>query len=1782
MRFEFNHLIKNLILVLLLALPGITKASHIIGGEIQYRCLGGNDYEITVNVYRDCFFGDSDAPFDNPASIGIFDFNADTLVGDLRVPFLSDDTLDSFLADPCFIVPATVCVHTTTYRGTINLPYRPGGYTLVYQRCCRNQTINNIFLPDQTGATYSIVLSEEALTECNSSPEFKEWPPIFICAGTEINYDHSAFDLEGDSLVYSLCTPNTGATKGFPKPQPPLPPPYDTVEWLPGFNLGNILGSGRPLAIDSETGLLTGRPEIQGQFVVGICIEEYRDGELFSRTIRDFQYNVGQCGMITSTFQSPDALCDTLGVTLENDSDNADDFLWFFDWPNTNFTSTEEVPNFTYPDTGSYQIALIAQPGSSCADTSFADLFIQYNSLEVDFDATILNCVDSAQIILNDLSVDAVSPPVSWDWTFTLSNGAEIKSTDPNPVVNVPSNDTVEINLQVVSQNGCISEATKISPTDILDPSSDIPDEIRICQGESAALNPNGDSRFKHVWTPANTLNNDTLFNPIATPNTTTTYQVAIFADDQFCTIAKDVEVIVQPNPSLDFDYELGCDNRTVTFTNTSTGATDFEWNFGDAANTTSTDFNPEFVYTPGTYEVALYLANSNTCRDTIVRTVEVTDRGLDADFTVEYENCSPGNLVVNFNQNVNSNGHNIIEYNWNFGGSLGAVTGSDQQITFTTSQNIDVELEIVTAQGCRSLISKNLDINLVEIFPDGNFQLCAADSLELNPNFNPDYTYEWSPTTGLSDPNSPNPKVSVNSPQNYTVQISAFGVDTCEVLHNVEIFVPPVINLSVSDDDITCDSFATIFANTTANATIEWFDGSGSSVGTGDNITVPVSGRTNYMVVAEDGFGCSQTDFVAIAGGPVEVDMPADQQLCIGEPFSTGITNLDLNDNLQYAWSPSGRIVSGANTSDPVIDTSPGNFDLFVNIVSQFGCTYEDTINMVFVDPAPMDFDFEFQCDGLTVEFENLTPNGFDYRWNFGDLNVSSDTSSTTSPSYTYPAVDDYWVLLSIPYDVSCRDSVLKRIELGDIVLQADYEVDYIDCSEDSVTVQFTNTSFSLQNNVTNLMWDFGSLGTFPGTQNPTFTFSSDASVDVSLLIENAADCSDEKSETIDLDLFDLTGFPDQPWVQCENQTIFLNPNGNPDYIYEWSPANLVDDPTAVNPEFVGTADATIFVRILNLGVDTCEVTRQVEVQVPQPIRISNADDTQTCGFPILLTPSFNVPFNFEWTTGGGASLGNDPVILVNPTDSEIYIVEGTDNFGCGFRDSIEVTNRQVDISGNGPGGVCQNADASLSIDNLDSGDNLTNIEWMPADRIVNGQGTQNVEVNTSDAGTNIFRVITENQFGCLDTTSFVMGIGAFDPGQNNSIEICADVETNIYPDFNPAQQYQWIPATGLDDPNNPNPRATLTNDITYQAVVTEMVDTLTCIDTIQVDVAVRAPVQLQVTPSDTLCEQQVVTVEVITPITGLDYEWSLTPDFTDIIDNQRQIFINSTGVNTFYVRAFSQDSLECQYGGSVMLAMVPIDLEFDADTTLCLGIPEEITIENQSSIQDLTFDWSPTSGIISGANTNSPTVDVSALTTFTVDVENQFGCQETYDVNVSVSNLDDLNVVGEVAATPDSILMGQTSQLEAPAGYSYSWSPAGSLDDDMLNDPIAMPEETEEYTVTIEDEFGCITTRTVTVVVFDPLCVEPYIFLPNAFSPNGDRNNDILKLEGQFVEEMQLIIFDRWGQKVFESRDQSFGWDGTFKGEELSPDTYGFYLTVKCIDGEEFFKKGNISLLR
>jgi len=438
------------ILLLICVISTEMIATHIVGGEMNYQCLGDDQYQITLQVFRDCETG---VPyFDQPASIGVFGASND-LVYDLRMMPIGDDTLNPQLQNPCLVIPPSVCYHSTMYDTIVTLPFREGGYQLAYQRCCRNQSIVNIELPLETGATYYSFISEEALLGCNNGARFNDWAPFYICAGLPFEFEHFAVDSDGDSIVYEMCAPFLGADPALPIPQPPTSPPYDSVAWVnPPYNTLDMLG-GVPLTIDSETGFLTATPNNLGQYVVGICAKEYRNNTLISTTRRDFQFNVGTCGLeVVSSFFAPELQCDnSFFVEFDNQSEGSNNYFWDFGDPTTNDdTSTELSPNYTYTDTGTYEVTLTVGNGASaCTDTFAREITLQYPpEITIEAEPQSIPIGVSSQLNITQ------NPNYTYEWSPTNSlNFSDI----PNPIA-TPTQ-TTTYTVIVTNQEGCISEA---------------------------------------------------------------------------------------------------------------------------------------------------------------------------------------------------------------------------------------------------------------------------------------------------------------------------------------------------------------------------------------------------------------------------------------------------------------------------------------------------------------------------------------------------------------------------------------------------------------------------------------------------------------------------------------------------------------------------------------------------------------------------------------------------------------------------------------------------------------------------------------------------------------------------------------------------------------------------------------------------------------------------------------------------------------------------------------------------------------------------------------------------------------------------------------------------------------------------------------------------------------------------------------------------------------------------------------------------------------------------
>lgn len=469
-------------LLLLIGFAETSYSRHIVGGEIFYNCLGpgsvmdSRNYRMTMKIYRDC--ASNGADFDNPARIGVYSYvnGVYTFVRMLTVNHGFVNNLEAG-GNPCLILPPNVCVEETSYFINLNnLPIIQGSYIVSWQRCCRNNTITNIQAPNDTGATYTIEVTEEAQRTCNNGPSFNNFPPIGICVNDPLEFDHSASDIEGDQIVYEFCAPLRGGgplgvdnptqqnlCDGItPNPQNCLPPYLDVVFKAPDYSAANPLGLVSPIFINPVTGLITGTPGLTGQFVVGICVKEYRGGVLLSVLRRDFQFNVLNCSSAVTAAIKADAViageefvlnsCGNNTITFNNKSE-IEEFIetyhWSFDMNGTIVESDERNATFTFPGIGAYKGTMIINEGLNCGDTAYININV-FPSIEADFEFEYDTCI-AGPVSFRDLSSTGASAITSWDWDF----GDMEMSTqrNPNHLYQIPGDHPVE--LIVEDTNEC-------------------------------------------------------------------------------------------------------------------------------------------------------------------------------------------------------------------------------------------------------------------------------------------------------------------------------------------------------------------------------------------------------------------------------------------------------------------------------------------------------------------------------------------------------------------------------------------------------------------------------------------------------------------------------------------------------------------------------------------------------------------------------------------------------------------------------------------------------------------------------------------------------------------------------------------------------------------------------------------------------------------------------------------------------------------------------------------------------------------------------------------------------------------------------------------------------------------------------------------------------------------------------------------------------------------------------------------------------------------------------
>lgn len=631
-----------------------------------------------------------------------------------------------------------------------------------------------------------------------------------------------------------------------------------------------------------------------------------------------------------------------------------------------------------------------------------------------------------------------------------------------------------------------------------------------------------------------------------------------------------------------------------------------------------------------------------------------------------------------------------------------------------------------------------------------------------------------------------------------------------------------------------------------------------------------------------------------------------------------------------------------------------------------------------------------------------------------------------------------------------------------------------------------------------------------------------------------------------------------EKPIVQTNNDTSFcpgssiqLNTIGAQNY--SWSPATSLSNAGVANP-LASPLVSTEYI-VTGTTINGCAAKDTVNVNIyPRPV-IVLSDDTTICK-NALAQLSVTGGAGYSWSPT--ATLSN-PLIanpVASPLISTMYYVTVTDVNTCEHIDSVQVAIRPDAVfSINDPVPVCRFDSVQLS---ASGGDIYT---WEPANGL-NNTGISNPWVSPS-VNTEYKVTITEticNQSEMLSATVIVKPLPNVNAVKSNDID-CRNDQSQLT--ATGAEAYLWAPSATLSNPSINNPVATPATATQY-IVTGTAVNGCSAKDTIDVNVIPKATIV--VSPDALICRNAPISLFAGG---GASYSWFPAATLNNnLIENP----VASPDTSTVYYVTIT-DANNCEYLDSVKVNVRPDPVFSVSDSgKICLSDSARLSAAGG----DL-YSWQPANGL-SNTNISNPWATPSATTEYMVTIT-ETACNQsaTLSTKLTVSPLPAI-----IASRSNDIdCSNDFSQLSAAGADEYSWTPATTLNNPGIRYPIATPLSTTGYIVKGTDAAGCTGYDTITVKV-DNINKGGYL-MPNAFTPDNDGLNDCFRIKyWGIIDDLEFSIYNRWGERLFFTRDASQCWDGTYKGVKQDGGVYIYMIKAKTACQPEVFRKGTFVLVR
>lgn len=1338
------------------------------------------------------------------------------------------------------------------------------------------------------------------------------------------------------------------------------------------------------------------------------------------------------------------------------------------------------------------------------------------------------------------------------DYTTILGTGQNIV-LDPAP----PANSTIWLEMIPFNDFGC-RDSMAVTITNSFAPHFDVSEATGVCAPHSFTFYNTALPSVSTTWDfgDDNTGTGDTVTHVYALPGTYTVTLTVTLASGCTGTYQGTVRVV---NPTGSFTYNGGnfCNSTNVDFTATISNTDTLVYNFGDGVTLTTTQADITHNYaTAGTYIPTLTLISTSGCNLVLPGTDTINIEILQPDFNTTIQpNC--GSVVVDF-KDISTSHFGITGYAWNFGdGNTG--TGAVISHSYTASGTYQVQLIITGINGCIDSITKPVTVTLNAppvASITGPATACINSSVTFTSNSqsaDPITDLVW--TSSNADAGSGNDfTVSFTTAGTYTIQLIAGTANGCYDTTITTITISPVPDVVQPDNLSVCTGVLVnpaVFTGSVSGTVYSWINDDPSiglaAGGTGDlpsfTSTNTTAGEiTSNITVTPTANGCPgapKTFTITVYPVPSVVH-PADQVVC-----NRGVTDAVIINSLTRAaaanvtWTnddPSIGLAANGSGNIPSF-TAINNTGVAVtaNItisISNNGCSGVPQTFSITVNPTPDMTQPASQavCNGVSTDhvlFQSTVSNAA-YTWTNNQTSIGLAAGGTDSIG-VFNAVNTG----SAPVTATISVAALANGCYGspasfNIVVNPTPNVNQpanqsVCTGNPTIVVDFTGSVANTTYNWTN---NIPSIGISANGTGDLLSFNPNNSSNTNLVATIQVTPVANGCLGMPKD-FTITIFPTPGMIQPLNQFLC---NG---------------EPTAAM-SFVSAVAGTNFTWTNSLP--SIGLPANGTGNIPSFTTINNTSSTVTAA--ITVTPSSTdcpgIPKTFYITI--------DPTpVITQPANQTVCNGE-----------TITATTFTGSVIGTGYSWI--NSAAQIGLPASGTGDipsfTATNNTYFPITAIIQVTGT----ANSCGSDVKVF-TITVNPT----------------PAINAPLDqvVCNRIATTAIPLNGPVSGtvFSWKndkPSIGLAAIGTGDiPSFTAINNTNAPVVATIVISgmNVNCgavLDTMTITVNPSAAVQANNDMNVCLGNS----VQLLAS-GAAQYSWS--PNIGLSCVDCPNPTATPTDSTWYEVKAVS--ALGCVGFDSVLLMVrKPFVMRTPPNDTVCFGRSSSLGANNAA-----TYIWSPATGLDNPTSAN-PTATPAVTTQYQVIGYDAYHCfTDTGHVTIAVGPQPSVHIGGNLSALNGTSTTFTPTITGGPI-TQYTWTPASELSCNDCPNPTATIHNNITYALTVVNSFGCSAVDSIVVSAF---CQKAEVFVPNAFTPDGDGLNDVLMIRGSGIHVKSFRVFNRWGVLIFEKQnfvpnDIKYGWDGKVRGVPATPDVYVYTAEVICDNGTVYTYKGNTTILK